>query len=492
MGNRTKGAIRLPIVIRIPYGGGIGGVEHHCDSSEAYYVHTAGLTVVTPATPQDAYSLMRAAIRHPDPVVFLEPKKLYWAKGVVDTHALGDHRGGRDRAARRRRHAARLRDLGADGARCGRGRRGRGAQRAGRRHPHPAAVRRRDGHGRGAVDRPGRRRRRGSRFASVASEIAARVSERCFSYLEAPVRRVTGFDVPFRRRKLEHFYLPDVDRILDADRLALPARRRGGLMSAQVFRLPDLGRGADRGRPSCKWLVAVGDTSSTDQPIAEVETAKSVVEVPSPFAGTVAALHGAEGDVLMVGAPFVEWCRARIAGGRGCVDVEHEAYRAEERAGSGNVLIGYGTSEAKGSGATRRPAARCDTRPRRDGTRSASPRNGPLAVRSPIVRRLAQERGGRPAAVTPDRSRGSHHPDDVLAPPGRPEGRRQRATDPGAPVAHRAAEHAAQGRRRQDDAQPQRRSPRRPSGWMSTRDRPVERAQSMAATPRARRAGRPR
>lgn len=85
LGNRTKGALRMPLVIRIPFGGGIGGVEHHCDSSEAYYAHTPGLTVVSPSTPQDAYSLLRAAIASPDPVVFLEPKKLYWSKGEVDT-----------------------------------------------------------------------------------------------------------------------------------------------------------------------------------------------------------------------------------------------------------------------------------------------------------------------------------------------------------------------------------------------------------------------
>jgi len=84
LANRTRGRVRLPMVIRIPYGGGIGGVEHHCDSSEAYYAHTAGLTVVTPSNPQDAYSLLRAAIRNPDPVIFLEPKKLYWSKGPVD------------------------------------------------------------------------------------------------------------------------------------------------------------------------------------------------------------------------------------------------------------------------------------------------------------------------------------------------------------------------------------------------------------------------
>src|SRR5918992_5225672 len=80
LANRTRGRVRLPMVIRVPYGGGIGGVEHHSDSSEAYYAHTPGLIVVAPATNADAYGLLRAAIEHPDPVVFLEPKRQYFTK----------------------------------------------------------------------------------------------------------------------------------------------------------------------------------------------------------------------------------------------------------------------------------------------------------------------------------------------------------------------------------------------------------------------------
>ncbi|HWO60140.1 MAG TPA: transketolase C-terminal domain-containing protein, partial [Umezawaea sp.] len=83
MRNRTRGKVEVPVVIRIPYGGGIGGVEHHCDSSEAYYTHTSGLRVVTPGTPQDGYDLLRDAIDSPDPVIFLEPKRRYWSKGEV-------------------------------------------------------------------------------------------------------------------------------------------------------------------------------------------------------------------------------------------------------------------------------------------------------------------------------------------------------------------------------------------------------------------------
>jgi pyruvate dehydrogenase E1 component beta subunit len=216
MGNRTRGAVRLPIVIRIPYGGGIGGVEHHCDSSEAYYAHTPGLTVVSPSTPQDAYALLRAAIRHPDPVVFLEPKKLYWAKGEVDTSVPAEI--GRAAVACDGSDVTLIAygtsvptALAAAEAAAAEG---RSVQVVDVRTLSPfddetvtAAVR---GTGRAIViaEAPG--------YASVASEIAARVAERCFEWLEAPVRRVTGFDVPFAPPKLEHFYLPDVDRILDA------------------------------------------------------------------------------------------------------------------------------------------------------------------------------------------------------------------------------------------------------------------------------------
>src|SRR3954468_16298684 len=100
MRNRTRGRVTLPMVIRVPYAGGIGGVEHHCDSSEAYYAHTPGLHVVAPATPADAYALLREAIAAPDPVVFLEPKKLYWSKGDVEIPSRAPGIG----SARRRRH----------------------------------------------------------------------------------------------------------------------------------------------------------------------------------------------------------------------------------------------------------------------------------------------------------------------------------------------------------------------------------------------------
>jgi 2-oxoisovalerate dehydrogenase E1 component beta subunit len=216
IGNRTRGRVRLPMVIRVPYGGGIGGVEHHCDSSEAYYAHTPGLLVVTPATNTDAYGLLRAAIEHPDPVVFLEPKRQYFTREELDPEPVPPigramvRREGRDATliaygptvpvalAAAEQAAAEGCDLGVVDLRS--------------IVPFDdetvtAAVRRT---GRAVVvaEAPG--------FASVASEIAARVSERCFHHLEAPVRRVTGFDVPYPPPKLERHHLPGVDRILDA------------------------------------------------------------------------------------------------------------------------------------------------------------------------------------------------------------------------------------------------------------------------------------
>ncbi|MBV0896107.1 alpha-ketoacid dehydrogenase subunit beta [Microbacterium sp. NC79] len=216
LGNRTRGALRMPIVIRVPFGGGIGGVEHHCDSSEAYYAHTPGLTVVCPATPQDAYSMLRAAIESPDPVVFLEPKKLYWSKGPVDTsvrEALGRARTVRDGSDVTLISYGSSVQIALDAAAVAETE-GKSVRVVDVRTLTPcdddtifAAVR---ATGRAVVVAEA------AGFASVAAELVARIQENCFSFLEAPVLRVTGFDVPFAPPKLEKYYLPDVDRVLDA------------------------------------------------------------------------------------------------------------------------------------------------------------------------------------------------------------------------------------------------------------------------------------
>jgi pyruvate dehydrogenase E1 component beta subunit len=217
MRNRTRGRVALPMVIRVPYAGGIGGVEHHCDSSEAYYAHTPGLHVVAPSTPTDAYALLREAIASPDPVIFLEPKKLYWSKEEVEFPArvrgIGKalvRRDGTDATLIAYGPAVPVALEAAEIA----AQEGRSLQVVDLRSIVPfddetvcAAVR---STGRAVVVAEA------AGFAGVSSEIVARVTERCFNSLAAPIRRVTGFDIPYPPPKLEQFQLPGVDRVLDA------------------------------------------------------------------------------------------------------------------------------------------------------------------------------------------------------------------------------------------------------------------------------------
>lgn len=218
MRNRTRGAMSLPITIRVPYGGGIGGVEHHCDSSEAYYVATPGLTVVTPATVEDAYGLLRASIASDDPVIFLEPKRLYWSKSDWAPDAPAAVPGIGKALVRRTGTSATLITYGpslpvcleaAEAAR----EEGWDLEVVDLRSLVPfdeetvvASVRRT---GRAVVVHES------GGFGGPGAEIAARVTERCFHHLEAPVLRVTGFDIPYPPPMLEKHHLPGVDRILD-------------------------------------------------------------------------------------------------------------------------------------------------------------------------------------------------------------------------------------------------------------------------------------
>ena len=220
MRNRTRGAMPLPITVRVPYGGGIGGVEHHSDSSEAYYMATPGLHVVTPATVDDAYGLLRAAIASDDPVVFLEPKRLYWSKAAWSPDAAGRPSSrsagrwyGARAAAPRSSPTARRCPVCLEAAEAAAG---RGLGPGSRRPALAGAVRRRDG--RGSVRRTGRAVvvHESTGFGGPGGEIAARVTERCFHHLEAPVLRVAGFDIPYPPPMLERHHLPGVDRVLDA------------------------------------------------------------------------------------------------------------------------------------------------------------------------------------------------------------------------------------------------------------------------------------
>ena len=214
---RHEGSQSFPIVIRVPYGGHIGAVEHHQESPEAYFAHTPGLRVVSPATPQDGYWMIQQAIQSNDPVLFFEPKSRYWQKGEVDRETPP----GAFQASRVIRmgtevtlvgHGAMVAALlqAADIAAS----EGTSVEVIDLRSLSPidyapiiASVQK-TGRLVVAQEAPG--------HVSVGSEIAATVAERAFYSLEAPVMRVSGFDTPFPPAKLEGNYLPDADRILEA------------------------------------------------------------------------------------------------------------------------------------------------------------------------------------------------------------------------------------------------------------------------------------
>lgn len=214
---RHEGTQAFPVVIRVPYGGHIGAVEHHQESPEAYFAHTAGLRVVSPATPNDAYWMIQQAIRSLDPILFFEPKSRYWHKGEVDT--------GSGAAPL---HASRVVRAGTDATLVGHGamvsvllqaaqiaaEEGTSLEVIDLRSLSPIDYGpllesvRRTGRLIVAQEAPG--------MASVGSEVAATVAERAFYWLEAPVLRVSGYDTPFPPAKLEKAYLPDADRVLEA------------------------------------------------------------------------------------------------------------------------------------------------------------------------------------------------------------------------------------------------------------------------------------
>jgi 2-oxoisovalerate dehydrogenase E1 component beta subunit len=217
---RSRGQLRVPMVIRIPFGGGIGAVEHHSESPEAYFSHTAGLKVVACSNPSDAYTMIQQAIACDDPVIFLEPKRRYWEKGEVDTGAglsdvypLFSSRVLRNGADATVVAYGPMVKTALDAATAA-GEEGRQLEVIDLRTLSPmdlapvyASVRRT---GRLVVvhEAPSN--------VGLGAEIAARVTEECFYSLEAPVLRVTGFDTPYPAARIEEEYLPDLDRVLDA------------------------------------------------------------------------------------------------------------------------------------------------------------------------------------------------------------------------------------------------------------------------------------
>jgi 2-oxoisovalerate dehydrogenase E1 component beta subunit len=213
--SRSAGLVQMPITIRIPFGGGIGAVEHHSESPESYFAHAPGLKVVSCSNPSDAYWMIQQAVSSDDPVIFFEPKRRYWAKGEVADAPLPLHRA---RVARTGAHIT-LASYGplvttALEAAAVAAEEGRDVEVLDLRSLSP-------------LDMPtilDSVRKTGRliviheawRSYSISSEVAARVQEQAFYSLEAPVMRVTGYDTQYPPSRLEEEWLPNVDRILDA------------------------------------------------------------------------------------------------------------------------------------------------------------------------------------------------------------------------------------------------------------------------------------
>jgi pyruvate dehydrogenase E1 component beta subunit len=213
---RSRGLLKVPMVIRIPFGGGIGAVEHHSESPEAYFAHTAGLKVVACSNPVDAYWMIQQAVASDDPIVFFEPKRRYHEKAEVDESATPIPL-----------HAARVVRTGSELTLIAYGPMVRTCLDA-------AEAAAQEGHDLEVIDlRSLAPLDMGVVVASVqktgravtvheapvnlalGAEVAARITEQCFYSLEAPVLRVGGFDTPYPPSRIEDEYLPDLDRVLD-------------------------------------------------------------------------------------------------------------------------------------------------------------------------------------------------------------------------------------------------------------------------------------
>lgn len=215
---RSAGTLSMRMVIRVPNGGGIGAVEHHSESPEAYFAHSPGLRIVTPSSPGDAFMMIRQAIAHPDPILFFEPKRRYWDKGEVDVDAEAAPLDQLFRArVLKRGHDATLLCWGPMVRTC------LDAAQADTDRDLEVI----DARSLAPLDLPtvvasvGRTGRlivvhEAPVIGGLGAEIAAQITEHCYYQLEAPVLRVGGFHAPYPPSRIEDIYLPDLDRILEA------------------------------------------------------------------------------------------------------------------------------------------------------------------------------------------------------------------------------------------------------------------------------------
>jgi len=214
---RSDGQLSAPVVIRIPYGGGIGSIEHHSESPEALFAHTPGLRIITPSNANDAYWMIQQAVECKDPVIFFEPKRRYWLKGEVDTeNSPGDPfkahvlREGTDATIVAYGPLVPVALAAANAA----AEDGRSVEVIDLRSISPIDFDTVEA----SVNKTGRLivAHEAPTFGGIGGEIASRISERCFYSLEAPAIRVGGFHMPYPVARVEEHYLPDIDRMLEA------------------------------------------------------------------------------------------------------------------------------------------------------------------------------------------------------------------------------------------------------------------------------------
>ena len=217
---RSRGALRLPIVIRVPFGGGIGAVEHHSESNEAYFAHTAGLRVVACSEPADAHWMIQQAIESDDPVMFFEPKRRYHERAEVDLDADFDERPGlHDARVVREGTQLSLLTYGPMVKTC--------LQAAAAAEQEGISLQVVDLRSLSPLDTETINRvvkatgraivvHEASTFLGMGAELAAEIQQECFHHLEAPVLRVGGYNIPYPPSRFEEEFLPGLDRILDA------------------------------------------------------------------------------------------------------------------------------------------------------------------------------------------------------------------------------------------------------------------------------------
>src|SRR5262249_35448517 len=267
-----------------------------------------------------AYTMRRQGTACDDPVIFFEPKRRYWDKAEVDTAAALD--------GALPLTSARIVTEGSDATVIAYGPMVRTCAEA-------AVAAREDGRALEVIELRSLSPldiatviasvRKTGRCVAVAEapvtaglgdEIAARVTEECFYHLEAPVLRVGGFSTPYPPSRLEEHYLPDLDRVLDAVDRVFAFWGRDSMADVKQFKLPDVGEGLTEA-DIVSWKVKAGDTVTVNQVIVEIETAKSLVELPSPFDGVVTELLIPEGQSADVGTPIIAFDVSADAGAAG-------------------------------------------------------------------------------------------------------------------------------------------------------------------------------